>query len=66
LAKGTLSQNKLGQVKDFSSLVIYSQEEGKSFFTVTDGAEGQKQEAKTAFTSIANNIIAQTKGHSSN
>jgi cellulose biosynthesis protein BcsQ len=66
LAKSSLSQNKLGQVKDFSSLVLYSQEQGKSFFSVDGGIESQKQEAKISFTSIANNIISQTKAHSSN
>ncbi len=64
LAKSSLSQNKLGQVKDFSSLVLSSQEQGKSFFSVDGGKDLPKQEAKAAFMSIANNIITQTKAHS--
>lgn len=60
LAKGTLSQTKLGQVKDFASLVPLSQTQGLSFFDV-DGGNGQlKIEAKKEFTSIANKIIALT------
>jgi len=61
LAKASLSQNKLGQVKDFSSLVLLSQEQGKSFFGVDGGNDGQKIEAKTAFKQIADNIISHTK-----
>jgi cellulose biosynthesis protein BcsQ len=61
LAKGSLSQNKLGQVKDFSTLVLLSQEQGEAFFTVSGGAADQKAEAKEVFTSIAQNIISHTK-----
>lgn len=61
LAKGSLSQNKLGQVKDFSSLVPLSQKQGKSFFSVAGGNSGNKQEAKQEFLTIANNIISQTQ-----
>lgn len=60
LAKGTLSQNKLGQVKDFASLVPISQTQGRSFFDVDGGNEAMKQEAKKEFLSIANKIITQT------
>lgn len=60
LAKGSLSQNKLGQVKDFASLVPISQTQGRSFFDVNGGNEGMKQEAKKEFLSIANKIITQT------
>lgn len=60
LAKSSLSHNKLGQVKDFSSLAIVSQEQGKSFFSVDGAADYQKQEAKDTFLSIARNIISST------
>lgn len=58
LATGTLSQNKLGQVKDFASLAVLSQSQGKSFFGVNGGDLNQKQSAKKELTSIANNIIS--------
>lgn len=58
LANGTLSQNKLGQVKDFASLALLSQKQGKSFFEVNGGDLNQKQSAKKEFTSIADNIIS--------
>ncbi len=61
LAKGTASQNKLGQVKDFASLVPLSQTQGLSFFDVEGGDTHQKQLANTEFQSIARNIIALAK-----
>ena len=61
LAKASLSQNKLGQVKDFGSLVLQSQTQGESFFTVKGGNSAQKNEAREEFTEIANNIISLAK-----
>jgi len=61
LAKGTISQNKLGQVKDFASLVPLSQTQGVAFFDVDGGGENQKQLARTEFQSIAKNIISLAK-----
>ncbi len=61
LAKGTLSQNRIGQVKDFASLVPFSQEQGLAFFDVTGGDTHQKSLAKKEFSTIANNIIALSK-----
>jgi cellulose biosynthesis protein BcsQ len=61
LAKGTLSQNRIGQVKDFSNLVPLSQTQGEPFFNVTGGNETMKSEAKTEFRSIAKNIISLTQ-----
>jgi cellulose biosynthesis protein BcsQ len=61
LAKGSLSQNKLGQIKDFASLVPFSQAQGLAFFDVDGGDATQKLIAKEEFTSIANNIISLTK-----
>ena len=60
LAKGSLSQNKLGQVKDFASLVPLSQTQGLSFFDVVGGTPHLKLEAKKEFMSIANKIITLT------
>jgi cellulose biosynthesis protein BcsQ len=61
LAKGTTSQNKLGQVKDFASLVPFSQTQGVSFFDAEGGDAHQKQLAKAEFQSIAKNIISLAK-----
>jgi cellulose biosynthesis protein BcsQ len=61
LAPFTLSQNKLGQVKDFASLVPLSQTQGLSFFDVEYGDPKQKQTAKLEFEKIANNIISLAK-----
>lgn len=62
LAPGNLSQNKLGQVKDFASLVVESQNQGLAFCDVDGGDVRQKAIAKREFMSIANNIIALTQG----
>jgi cellulose biosynthesis protein BcsQ len=60
LAKGTLSQTKLGQVKDFASLVPFSQTQGLSFFDVEGGDVSMKKDAKKEFQLIANKIISLT------
>jgi cellulose biosynthesis protein BcsQ len=60
LAKGSLSQTKLGQVKDFASLVPFSQTQGLSFFDVDGGNSLMKVEAKKEFQAIANKIITLT------
>lgn len=60
LAKGTLSQTKLGQVKDFASLVPLSQTQGLSFFDVEGGDGFMKGEAREEFEAIAEKIIALT------
>jgi cellulose biosynthesis protein BcsQ len=61
LAGGTLSQSKLGQVKDFSGLAALSQEQAVPFFSVKGGDANQKRDAKDEFLKIAKNIIAQTE-----
>jgi cellulose biosynthesis protein BcsQ len=61
LAKGSLSQNKLGQVKDFASLVPLSQTQGLSFFDVEGGNPQLKLEAKKEFASIATKIVTLTE-----
>lgn len=57
LAKDSLNQ-KLGQVKDFGSLVPLSQSQGRPFFDVDGGNVALKSEAKIEFNSIAKKIIA--------
>lgn len=61
LAKSSVSQNKLGQVKDFGSLVLQSQKQGESFFTVKGGSSSQKEEARKEFEVIAQNIVQLTE-----
>jgi cellulose biosynthesis protein BcsQ len=61
LAKTSISQNKIGQIKDFSTLVVKSQQQGKSFFSITGGNIKNKKEAKKEFLQIAENIIDQTQ-----
>lgn len=60
LAPLSLSQNKLGQVKDFASLVPYSQSQGLAFFDVEGGNAQQKKDAAIEFASIAKKIISLT------
>ncbi|WP_316762351.1 ParA family protein [Pedobacter aquatilis] len=60
LAKGTLNQTKLGQVKDFASLVPISQSQGLSFFDVEGGDVGMKDESRREFQAIAKKIVALT------
>lgn len=61
LAKGSMSQNKLGQVKDFGSLVILSQDQGEPFFSVTGGTTALKDDAQQVFSTIAKNIVSRIK-----
>lgn len=61
LASRSLSQNKIGQVKDFSSLVPLSQEKGEAFFSVSGGDANLKAQAEREFNSIAETIISLTE-----
>jgi cellulose biosynthesis protein BcsQ len=60
LAKQSVSQNKLGQVKDFSGLVPKSQSQGKPFFKVNGGNAEMKSDAQKEFASIAKGIVTAT------
>lgn len=64
LAKASISQSKLGQVKDFSGLVPQSQSQGQPFFKVRGGNASLKEDAKKEFTSIAKRIIVRTSDRS--
>ncbi len=57
LAAGTPSSYKLGQVKDYGSIVAASQAEGVPIKDTTNGAESQRTAAKEAFEQIAQRII---------
>ncbi|WP_158605951.1 ParA family protein [Taibaiella sp. KBW10] len=60
LATGTLSQTRLGQVKDFASLVPLSQEQGVAFFDVDGGDTTMKNDSRKEFKSIATKIALLT------
>ncbi len=61
LAKSSMSQNKLGQVKDFSTLALQAQKQGKAFFSIDGGNADQKIQARNDFVAIAKNILESTK-----
>lgn len=57
----SLSQQKLGQVKDFGSLAIAAQTQGVPFQNVKPAPDYQIAEATTAFSAIAKKIIERTQ-----
>lgn len=60
LARGAVSEAQLGLVKDYSSLVQLSQEQGKPLWSVAGGKDDLKLEARRAFKQIASGIISRT------
>jgi cellulose biosynthesis protein BcsQ len=62
LAPGTLSQFKLGQIKDFASLANLAQKEGIAMAYVGSGAQYMKDQAHAAFKAFAQKIIARIGG----
>lgn len=63
LAPGSLSQFKLGQIKDFSSLATLAQRQGVALSDVQGGAQYQKDEARIAFEDFARKIMARMRGN---
>lgn len=61
LAPKSMAGTKLGEVKDFSTLVQLSQGKGVPISEVPEGKPYQKEEAKRAFEAIANSIIKKTE-----
>lgn len=61
LASGSISQNKLGQVKDFGGLATLAQDQGVPFRMVDGGSPDQKLQAKDAFDQIAKLILERTE-----
>lgn len=57
LASSSMKGTRLGEIKDFASLVQLGQVEGLPMFEVSGGVEGQKEQARVAFDSIAEAII---------
>jgi hypothetical protein len=62
LAPGSLSQFKLGQIKDFGTLAGQAQRQGVALSDVDGGTPYQKDEAKAAFSEFADKVIARIKG----
>lgn len=58
LARGTISQFKLGQIKDFTSIANLAQEQGVAMEEVKGGTENLKDEARIAFHDFAQKVIA--------
>lgn len=63
LAPGSLSQFKLGQIKDFASIANKAQEQGVAMASVDGGAQYLKDEARVAFREFAQKIIARIGSH---
>ena len=61
LAGKSVHGSKLGEVKDFSSLVQLAQREGVLLHEVSGGDPHQKTEAEQAFATIAKKIIAKVE-----
>jgi len=57
LASNSMSYNRLGLIKDFSSLATASQREGVPIQNVSAGTPAQRDEAQKAFEGIAKKII---------
>lgn len=57
LAPGTVSEAKLGQVKDFGILVQAAQWQGVPLSEVTQANKNQKADALLSFSQIASNVI---------
>jgi len=61
LASKSLSQNKLGQIKDFGTLANESQVQGVPLMHANAGTPEQRRQAQLAFESIGRKIIALTE-----
>lgn len=58
LAQGNLSQFKLGEIKDFASLVPASQREGLPLYSVRAGTNAQREQARQALSALAEKVEA--------
>jgi cellulose biosynthesis protein BcsQ len=61
LASKSMSQNKLGQIKDFGTLANESQIQGVPLMNSYAGTQDQREQARSAFDSIARKIITLTE-----
>lgn len=62
LAPGSLSQFRLGQIKDFSSLAPLAQRQGVALSDVQGGVQYLKDQARVAFEDFAQKVIARIRG----
>jgi cellulose biosynthesis protein BcsQ len=62
LAPGSLSQFKLGQIKDFGTLANLAQKHGSAMCDVNGGTQYNKDEARVAFREFAQKVIARIEG----
>lgn len=62
LAAGTLSQFKLGELKDFGSLVPASQRDGLPLYAVNAGSQAQRDQALVSLALIAKKVEARIAG----
>lgn len=61
LAPGSLSQFKLGQIKDFTSLATLGQQQGLAMADVQGGTQYMKDQAKLAFKGFAEKVTDRIK-----
>lgn len=61
LASKSIRGSRLGEIKDFSTLVQNAQKKGQPLFDVNGGSANQREEAFNSFETIANNIIKRTE-----
>jgi cellulose biosynthesis protein BcsQ len=57
----SLSQARLGEVKDFASLIEQAQTQGVALSRVSGGNQTHKREASDAFTAIAKKVLSRTE-----
>ena len=57
LASGRMQHFKLGQVKNFGSLIPASQQKGIPLYQVQVGSPQQREEARQSFATLASNIV---------
>jgi len=62
LAHGSMGQFKLGEIKDFGSLVPASQKDGLPFYAVRSGTPEQRATAKQALTALAKKVEQRING----
>jgi cellulose biosynthesis protein BcsQ len=62
LATGTMAQFKLGEVKDYGSLVPASQRDGLPLYDVKAGTQAQRDAAKNTLMSIARKLESRVSG----
>lgn len=62
LAQGSMGQFKLGEIKDFGSLVPSSQRDGRPFYSVNAGTPEQRAAAKQALTALAKKVEQRIDG----